>query len=437
MTDKYQPALHDAVEHDADAEGGERVAKALARAGVASRREVERLIEAGKVVLNGQVLTTPAVRVFPGDLLVVDGKLVEDRQPTRLFRYHKPTGLVTTHNDPKERPTVFGALPHGLPRVISVGRLDLNSEGLLLLTNDGELSRALEMPQNAWTRRYRARAFGHATQETLDKLKDGTTIEGVRYGPIEARLDKAQDKAGGGRNVWITVTLSEGKNREVRKVLESVGLKVNRLIRLSYGPFALGTLQAGQVEEVGPRVIRELLAGVIADENMPTGDKPQFVGVADPLYAPGVAKDGERLRGGEIQRRAPTGRAPQIATPKVEEPKKVYKAGWAKAKIRTDGHKSKTHKPKSIDTKFVTEAPGRGKPGAKGAAAKGAAAKGAATKGPARKSAVGKPGARPAGKAAPQGAPRGNVAPARPTKPAGFKGPRPTGAKPAPRGPKR
>jgi 23S rRNA pseudouridine2605 synthase len=427
MTDKYQPALHDAVEHDADAEGGERVAKALARAGVASRREVERLIEAGKVVLNGQVLTTPAVRVFPGDLLVVDGKLVEDRQQTRLFRYHKPTGLVTTHNDPKERPTVFGALPHGLPRVISVGRLDLNSEGLLLLTNDGELSRALEMPQNAWTRRYRARAFGHATQETLDRLKDGTTIEGVRYGPIEARLDKAQDKAGGGRNVWITVTLSEGKNREVRKVLESVGLKVNRLIRLSYGPFALGTLQAGQVEEVGPRVIRELLAGVIADENMPTGDKPQFVGVADPLYAPGVAKEGERLRGGEIQRRAPTGRAPQIATPKVEEPKKVYKAGWAKAKIRTDGHKSKTHKPKSIDTKFVTEAPTRGKPGAKGPAGKGAAGKGAPSK----------PGARPAGKAAPQGATRGNVAPARSDKPAGFKGPRPTGGKPAPRGPKR
>ncbi|PVM89998.1 23S rRNA pseudouridylate synthase B [Caulobacter radicis] len=426
MTDKYQPALHDAVEHDPDAEGGERVAKALARAGVASRREVERLIEAGKVVLNGQVLTTPAVRVFPGDLLVVDGKLVEDRQPTRLFRYHKPTGLVTTHNDPGGRPTVFGALPNGLPRVISVGRLDLNSEGLLLLTNDGELSRALEMPQNAWTRRYRARAFGHATQETLDRLKDGTTIEGVRYGPIEARLDKAQDKAGGGRNVWITVTLSEGKNREVRKVLESVGLKVNRLIRLSYGPFALGTLQAGQVEEVGPRVIRELLAGVIADENMPQGDKPQFVGVADPLYAPGVAKDGERLRGGEVQRRAPSGRAPQIATPKVEEPKKVYKAGWAKAKIRTDGHKSKTHKPKSIDTKFVTEAPGRGKgpakPGAKGAATKGAA---------------GKPGARPAGKIAPQGATRGNVAPARSGKPADFKGPRATGGKPAPRGPKR
>lgn len=374
MTDKYQPALHDAVEHDADAEGGERVAKALARAGVASRREVERLIEAGKVVLNGQVLTTPAVRVFPGDLLVVDGKLVEDRQQTRLFRYHKPTGLVTTHNDPKERPTVFGALPHGLPRVISVGRLDLNSEGLLLLTNDGELSRALEMPQNAWTRRYRARAFGHATQETLDRLKDGTTIEGVRYGPIEARLDKAQDKAGGGRNVWITVTLSEGKNREVRKVLEALGLKVNRLIRMSYGPFALGPLEAGQIEEVGPRVIRELMEGIVSEENMPTGDRPKFNGIASAVKAPGTPG------GGDLQRRGVprADRAVVIDAPQKSE-KPVYKAGWAKPKKKVSPHapakgaskgiaapKAK-RAPKSMESKFIDigKPAARGKPAAK------------------------------------------------------------------------
>lgn len=283
----YEPHL-DGQDGDLDGGPGERVAKALARAGVASRREVERLIEAGRVAINGKVLTTPAVKVAPGDFLTVDGQLVAEREPTRIFRYHKPTGLMTTHNDPKGRPTVFGALPKDLPRLISVGRLDLNSEGLLLLTNDGELSRALETPSNAWVRRYRARAFGDTTQAKLDKLKDGVTIEGVTYGAIEAKLDKAHEKAGGGKNVWITVSLSEGKNREVRKVLESIGLKVNRLIRLSYGPFALGTLAAGQIEEVGPRVIRELLEGVVSPENMPTGDRPKFAGIANPTKAPGT-----------------------------------------------------------------------------------------------------------------------------------------------------
>ena len=414
MTEKYQPSLHDADAPEQDAEGGERVAKALARAGVSSRREAERLIEAGKVVLNGAVLTTPAVKVFPGDLLTVNGKLVADREPTRLFRYHKPTGLMTTHNDPKQRPTVFAALPKDLPRLISVGRLDLNSEGLLLLTNDGALSRALEMPQNAWVRRYRARAFGHTTQEQLDRLKEGVTVEGVRYGPIEAKLDKAQDRAGGGRNVWITVTLSEGKNREIRRVLEYLDLKVNRLIRLSYGPFALGTLLAGQVEEVGPRVIRELLEGVVPPENMPTGDKPRFIGVADPLFAPGVAKDGEVPRGGEAQRRAPSGRAPAVSfEAKPEEVKKVYKSGWAKPKIKADtGHKRPPVK-KSIADKIVGPKPlprgakpvgkALGKPGApvrtagplgKAAPAKPAYAAGA-SKGPAKvfdgKPSAGKP----------------------------------------------
>lgn len=247
----------------------ERIAKVLARAGLASRREVERLIGLGKIAVNGRILDTPAVLVSATDVITVDGQVIGKAEATRLWRYHKPVGLVTTHRDPQGRPTVFDKLPGPLPRVISVGRLDLNSEGLLLLTNDGELARALELPSSGWVRRYRARALGHTTQARLDALKDGTTVEGVIYGPIEATLDKVQDKADGRANVWITVAITEGKNREVRKVLESIGLKVNRLIRLAYGPFQLGNLEPGDVEEVGPRVIRELLSGLIDPRNLP------------------------------------------------------------------------------------------------------------------------------------------------------------------------
>jgi 23S rRNA pseudouridine2605 synthase len=298
---------------DPATEAGERVAKALARAGVASRREVERLIEAGRVALNGQVLTTPAVKVEPGDILTVDGEVVGEAEPARLFRYHKPEGLVTTHKDPQGRPTVFDALPRGLPRLISVGRLDLNTEGLLLLTNDGGLARELELPSTALVRRYRARAHGRITQERLDKLKAGITVEGVHYGSIEATLDKAKEGPQGA-NVWITLTLSEGKNREVRRVLEALGLKVNRLIRLAYGPFALGTLGVGEVEEVGPRVIREQLAEHIAPANLPKGERAQWRKPAVQVQRRGLA-DPERP-------------APEAAEPK----KKVYKAGWAKPK---------------------------------------------------------------------------------------------------------
>ena len=270
------PDEHTGPGGEGQAEGaGERVAKALARAGVASRRDVERLIGEGRVALNGRVLDSPAVKVDAGDVLTVDGKVVEAAEPTRLWRYHKPVGLVTTHKDPHDRPTVFKALPPELPRLISVGRLDLNSEGLLLLTNDGGLARALELPATGIVRRYRARAHGRITQDRLDKLKDGITVEGVRYGPIEARLDKAKEGPQGA-NLWLTVTLHEGKNREVRRVLEALGLKVNRLIRLSYGPFALGTLGVGEIEVVGPRVIREQLAEFILPEIMPKGERPQY-----------------------------------------------------------------------------------------------------------------------------------------------------------------
>ncbi|HTN39645.1 MAG TPA: pseudouridine synthase, partial [Asticcacaulis sp.] len=248
---------------------GERIAKVLARAGLASRREIERLIGLGKIAVNGRILETPAVLVKATDIITVDGQVVGKAEPTRLWRYHKPVGLVTTERDPSGRPTVFDKLPADLPRVLKVGRLDLNSEGLLLLTNDGELARALELPSAGWVRRYRARALGHTTQVRLDALKDGTTVEGVIYGPMEATLDKLAEKADGRANVWITVSITEGKNREVRKVLESIGLKVNRLIRLAYGPFQLGNLEPGEVEEIGPRVIRELLGEVIQLRNLP------------------------------------------------------------------------------------------------------------------------------------------------------------------------
>ncbi len=247
----------------------ERIAKVLARAGLASRREVERLIGLGKIAVNGRILETPAVLVSSTDIITVEGQPIGKAEPTRLWRYHKPVGLMTTHSDPQGRPTVFEKLPQPMPRVISVGRLDLNSEGLLLLTNDGELARALEMPSTAWVRQYRARALGNTTQAQLDRLKNGTTVDGVIYGPMEATLDKRQEKADGRANIWLTVSITEGKNREVRKVLESIGLKVNRLIRLAYGPFLLGNLEAGDAEEVGPRVIRELLSDKIDPRNLP------------------------------------------------------------------------------------------------------------------------------------------------------------------------
>ena len=340
--------------------GGDRIAKALARAGVASRREVERLIEAGRVALNGQVLTTPAVKDEPGDILTVDGKVVNEAEPVRLFRYHKPIDLVTSHSDPQGRPTVFENLPKGLPRLISVGRLDINSEGLLLLTNDGGLARALELPQTGIVRRYRARARGRITQEKLDTLKNGITVEGVHYGAIEAKLDKAKEGPQGA-NLWITVVLAEGKNREVRRVLEALGLKVNRLIRLSYGPFALATLIPGEIEEVGPRVIREQLSEHIVAQNLPTGDRPLWKKPA--AAAAGPRRGAVELdRGGERPARAKKrfdkhGRPAAKATGEPA-PKKEYKAGWAKPK----------KKPAIIQKPGGAKAPGAKGPGSKRAA---------------------------------------------------------------------
>lgn len=231
---------------------GERIAKWLGRTGVASRRDAERMIEEGRVRLNGQPVTHPATFITEQDLVQVDGKAVSSPDRTRLWRYHKPDGLVTTHKDPEGRPTVFASLPEGMPRVISVGRLDLNSEGLLLLTNDGELARRLELPSNGWLRRYRVRVFGVVDEARLASLSEGSVFEGVRYGPIEAGLDSRK-----GDNAWLTVSLREGKNREIRKVMAGLNLHVSRLIRTSYGPFQLGTLKRGELEEVPGKILRE------------------------------------------------------------------------------------------------------------------------------------------------------------------------------------
>jgi 23S rRNA pseudouridine2605 synthase len=240
---------------------GERIAKVIARAGLASRRAAEALIAAGRVTVNGVVIASPALNVTSRDRITVDGRALPQRARTRLFRYHKPRGLVTTHADPQGRPTIFAKLPKRLPRLISVGRLDLNSEGLLLLTNDGGLARALELPSTGWLRRYRVRALGRVKQEALDRLAQGVTVADVRYGPIEAALDREQ-----GANVWLTVGLREGKNREVRKVLESLGLKVNRLIRVAYGPFELGDLDDGAVEEIETSELRKVLGPALAEQ---------------------------------------------------------------------------------------------------------------------------------------------------------------------------
>lgn len=235
-------------------ERGERIAKWLARAGVASRRDAEKLLLDGSVQLNGQRVQHPATFVRPEDVVQVRGKVVDAPDRARLWRYHKPEGLVTTHKDPEGRKTVFQALPPALPRVVSVGRLDLSSEGLLLLTNDGALARRLELPSNGWIRRYRARAWGAVDQAALSRLAQGITIEGVRYGEIDAQLEVRK-----GENVWISVALREGRNREVRRVLSHLGLQVSRLIRVSYGPFQLGNLQRTQVDEVPGKVLREQL----------------------------------------------------------------------------------------------------------------------------------------------------------------------------------
>ena len=234
----------------------ERIAKYLARAGVCSRREAEKLILQQRVTVNGKVVESPAFNVEGTEKIKLDGEKVSAPEQTRLWLYHKPVGLVTTHSDTQGRPTVFDNLPAGLPRVISVGRLDLNSEGLLLLTNNGELSRTLELPQNAWSRRYKVRVHGVLDKKKLSDLENGAVVDGIQYGSVKVTIESEQ-----GSNAWLSVTLNEGKNREIRKLMKSVGLEVARLLRLSYGPFQLGSLKKGEVREVPQKVLHEQLGG--------------------------------------------------------------------------------------------------------------------------------------------------------------------------------
>lgn len=232
---------------------GERIAKRLSRAGVCSRRKAEELIAQGRVKVDGKVIDTPAIRVLPDAEILVDGKSIQKPEPTRLWMLHKPRGLVTTTHDPEGRKTVFDILPADLPRTITIGRLDLNSEGLLLLTNDGELARHFELPATGWTRRYRVRVHGTPTTETLRQLKKGMTIDGIHYGSVDAKIDRE------GTNCWLNVALTEGKKREIRILFEHLGHPVSRLIRVSYGPFQLGTLETGKVKEIPRRVLRAQL----------------------------------------------------------------------------------------------------------------------------------------------------------------------------------
>jgi 23S rRNA pseudouridine2605 synthase len=236
------------------AEAGERIAKRIARSGLCSRREAERLIEQKRVAVDGRVIESPALDVTSESAVTVDGEPLPAVEPARLFRYHKPRGLLTTERDPEGRPTIYDRLPAGLPRLMPVGRLDFNSEGLLLLTNDGGLKRRLELPATGWLRRYRVRVHGAVDQARLDTLQDGVEVDGIRYGPIKVTLDREQ-----GSNAWLTMALREGKNREVRRVLAVLGLEVTRLIRSSFGPFHLGGLATGAVEEVKGKVMREQL----------------------------------------------------------------------------------------------------------------------------------------------------------------------------------
>ncbi|MEE9455288.1 MAG: pseudouridine synthase [Paracoccaceae bacterium] len=277
---------------------GERIAKRLARAGVASRREIERMISAGRISVNGKVLESPALNVVPSDKILVDNKPVAAAEPSRIWRYHKPKGLVTSHNDEKGRETIFDRLPKDLPRVMTIGRLDINSEGLLLLTNDGELKRKLELPSTGWMRKYRVRANGYPTEETLAPLRKGITIDGERFQPMQVVLDRQQ-----GANVWLTIGLREGKNREIRRAVESIGMRVNRLIRISYGPFQLGELKLSEVEEIRPKILRDQL-GITRDPEItrqaaptPKPKAPRVRQVRPGSSSPGISLRGKK-RGG-------------------------------------------------------------------------------------------------------------------------------------------
>ena len=345
--------------------GGERIAKYLARAGICSRRDAEKLIEDGRVVVDGNKLDTPAFKVTSSNRIVVDGVDVQPPQKTRLWRYHKPQGLVTTARDPEGRPTVFEKLPPELPRVISIGRLDITSEGLLLLTNDGELARRLELPTKGWLRRYRVRVWGSLDDASIAKLKNGITVDDIKYGEIDVARDEQNS---GGANQWLTVSLREGKNREVRRVLAAVGLDVNRLIRLSYGPFQLGDLPVGATEEVPARVLKDQI-GRGPQAEMPKDRTGTAKRKAPPKH--GTADRTNRTRSSGPKSSGPKSSGTKSATTKSTGPKSSgpkssgTKSGWAKAKpTDTKAKRSSSGKPRAGGPagKYVAGKPTGGKP---------------------------------------------------------------------------
>ncbi|NKL41028.1 pseudouridine synthase [Rhizobium leguminosarum bv. viciae] len=332
-----KPAAARAIAAETDGEAkAERISKVMARAGVASRRDIERMIMEGRVTLNGRVLETPVVNVTLADRIEVDGVPIRGIERTRLWLYHKPTGLVTTNADPEGRPTVFDNLPEELPRVMSIGRLDINTEGLLLLTNDGGLARALELPATGWLRRYRVRAHGEIDQDALDKLKDGIAVDGVLYGSIEATLDRTQ-----GSNVWITMGLREGKNREIKNVLGALGLDVNRLIRISYGPFQLGDLPEGHVIEVRGRTLRDQLGPRLIEEAKANFDAPIYNAAAvaaEEEAEPAAPEKRERPRRDEDKR--------ERALSRLDTKRDDRHGGGRKDDDRRDGGRRDDDKPK-------------------------------------------------------------------------------------------
>ena len=332
-----KPAVARAVAAETEGEAkAERISKVMARAGVASRRDIERMIMEGRVTLNGRVLETPVVNVTLADRIEVDGVPIRGIERTRLWLYHKPAGLVTTNADPEGRSTVFDNLPEELPRVMSIGRLDINTEGLLLLTNDGGLARALELPATGWLRRYRVRAHGEIDQDALEKLKDGIAVDGVLYGSIEATLDRTQ-----GSNVWITMGLREGKNREIKNVLGALGLDVNRLIRISYGPFQLGDLPEGHVVEVRGRTLRDQLGPRLIEEAKANFDAPIYNAAAvaaEEEAEPAAAERRERPRRDEDKR--------ERALSRLDTKRDDRHGGARKEDDRRDGGRRDDERPK-------------------------------------------------------------------------------------------